>query len=421
MGRIERIVIPYSPRPQFLPFHNRTERFAAIVAHRRAGKTVACVNDLIRAAMTCPLQAPRFAYIAPLYAQAKDIAWSYLKQYTAPIPGVGVNESELRVDLPNGGRVRLYGADNYDRMRGIYLDGVVLDEPADIDPRAYAEVIRPALSDRRGWAAFIGTPKGRNAFWEIYDAATRDDAWFALMLKASETGILPADELADARKSMTEDQYEQEYECSFQAAIVGAYFGTHMSAAEKEGRIGRVPYDPSLRVETWWDLGIGDTTPIWFAQRSGREIWLIDYYEASGAGLSHYAKVLQDKPYVYSRHVLPHDVENHELGTGKTRREVLRGLGIDVDVAPKLDIEDGIEAVRNLLPRCWFDAEKCKRGIEALRQYRREWDEKLKVFKERPLHDWASHPADAFRYGAVAPAPSSSWGSPIAYKPAGVV
>lgn len=401
-----RVTIPYAPRRQFLGFHERTERFAAIVAHRRAGKTVACVNELVKAALLCEREAPRFAYIAPYFAQAKDIAWGYLKHYTAPLPGVVAHESELRVDLPNGGRVRLYGAENYDRLRGIYLDGVVLDEPADIDPRAWAEVIRPALSDRQGWAVFIGTPKGRNAFWEVYDNATRDQAWFALMLRASETGILPEQELLDARKSMSADQYEQEYECSFQAAIQGAYYGALMVAAERGGRITRVPYDTRNRVETWWDLGYGDSTAIWFVQRAGFEVHVIDYYEASGAGLNHYAKVLQDRGYIYSRHVAPFDVENGQLGTGQTLRETAHSLGIMFDVAPKLAPDHGIEQVRNLLPKCWFDAEKCGRGIEALRQYRREWDDKLKAFKQRPLHDWTSHAADAMRYGAVMPPPS---------------
>lgn len=397
----QRIVIPYSPRPQFLPFHNRTERFAAIVAHRRAGKTVACINELIKAALTCQLENPRFAYLAPYFTQAKDVAWTYLKQFTAPVPGTTVNESELRVDLPNGGRIRLYGADNYDRMRGIYLDGVVLDEPADMDPRAWPEVIRPALSDRHGWAVFIGTPKGRNAFWETYDSATKDDAWFALCLKASETKLIAESELADARKSMSEDQFEQEFECSFQAAVLGAYYGREMSQAEADKRIVTVPWEPKVNVHTAWDLGVGDSTAIWMCQVVGREIRLIDYYESSGVGLDHYAKHLGTKPYVWGEHILPHDAEVKELGTGKSRVETLSSLGIKAKIIPAQSVEDGINAARLLIPRCWFDATKCQRGIEALRQYRRDYDEKLKNFKARPLHDWTSHAADAFRYLAL--------------------
>jgi hypothetical protein len=198
MGRKRDLLIelPYLPRPHFLSFHARKERFAVLVCHRRAGKTVACINDLIRAAVTCPRPQARFAYLAPYYAQAKDVAWDYLTSYVAPIPGVGVNISELRVDLPNGARLRLYGAENAERLRGLYLDGIVIDEPADMDPRVWPEILRPALADREGWAVFIGTPKGRNAFCELWEKAKADPAWFTLMLKASETGILPAQELA---------------------------------------------------------------------------------------------------------------------------------------------------------------------------------------------------------------------------------
>ena len=391
----------YDARPQFAPFHARTERFAVIVAHRRAGKTVSCGNDLIDGALRCPKPNPRFAYLAPYFKQAKDVAWQYIRDYTRPIPGVAYNEAELRVDLPNGGRVRLYGADNPDSLRGIYLDGVVLDEYADMDPRVWSEVLRPALADRMGWAVFIGTPKGHNAFYDIWQDAQTDPEWFSLLLKASETGIVPEPELAAARKAMSEDQYAQEFECSFDAAIQGAYYGTLMRRAEDDGRICGVPHDPAVRVETWWDLGIGDATAIWFAQRVGREIHLIDYYEASGEGLAHYAKVLEDKGYLYSDHCLPHDVQAKELGTGKTREETLKTLGIKATVIPIHRVEDGIEAARNLIPQCWLDAKKCARGIEALKQYRKEFDEARKVFKTKPLHDWTSHPADAFRYGAM--------------------
>ena len=192
MGRVERqrIEIPYWPRPQFQPYHDRKERFACLVAHRRAGKTVACINDLIKSAVTCTLPDPRFGYLAPYHAQAKDIVWTYLERYTAPIPGIETNISELRVDFPNGARIRLYGAENAARMRGLYFDGIVLDEPADMDPRVWPEIIRPALSDRKGWATFIGTPKGKNAFYDTYDAAKRSPEWFSLMLKASETGLV---------------------------------------------------------------------------------------------------------------------------------------------------------------------------------------------------------------------------------------
>jgi phage terminase large subunit len=397
-----RVTIPYTPRKHFIPLHERKQRWGVIVAHRRAGKTVATVNDLIRAALLCDKPDGRFAYAAPYYSQAKDVAWTYLKKFTAPIPGVMVNENELRVDLPNGARVRLYGIDKYDRLRGIYLDAIVLDEWGDADPRAWSEVIRPALSDRQGWAVFLGTPKGKNHFWELWNEAQQRDDWLSLMLRADQTGVLLEEELEDARRSMTEDAYAQEYLCSFEAALQGAYYGKLMQAAEEEGRISRVPWEPKAEVVTAWDLGIGDCTAIWFVQRVNREIRVIDHYEANGVGLDHYVKLLREKPYVYGRHYLPHDVEVSELGTGKTRLETLRSLGMtNVTVVAKLGVDDGINAVRMLLPTVWIDKEKCARGIESLRQYRAEFDGKLNVFKMRPLHDWTSHSCDSFRYLAV--------------------
>lgn len=416
------MIIPYSPRPQFQPLHERGKRWAVVVAHRRAGKTVACINELIKGALTCPLTEPRFAYAAPFYAQAKDVAWSYLKRFTAPLPGVSVNEGELRVDLPNGGRVRLYGLDNYDRLRGGYFDGIVLDEYGDADPRAWQEVIRPALSDRKGWAVFIGTPKGRNHFAELmygdadgeWKGAINDAEWFTATLKASETGLLDKDELADARKTMTEDQYEAEYECSFQAAVIGSYFGREMNAAEKDKRVTRVPWEPKIPVDTGWDLGIGDSTAVWFCQRVGREVRLIDYLENSGVGIDWYAKALREKPYVYGNHYLPHDAEPKQLGSGKSIKETLHSLGIKALVNIVRRKEDSINASRLLLPQCWFDAEKTRRGIECLRNYRREFDEKLKAFKDRPLHDWTSHGSDAFAELAAGlkTAPKTEWKQP---------
>jgi phage terminase large subunit len=402
-GAPRTVVIPYSPRPIFQRFHDRAQRFGCIVAHRRAGKTVACINELIKGAIQCDKPEPRFAYVAPYYAQAKDVAWSYLLRFTAPIPDARANESELRIDLPTGARIRLYGADNYDRLRGTYFDGIILDEYADMDPRAYSEVIRPALSDRQGWAVFIGTPKGRNAFWEVYDRASKDEAWYHAMHKASETGIIPASELELARKDMTADQYDQEYECSFQAAIAGAYFGREMVAAENGKRIlPNIPWEPSLPVHTAWDLGVGDPTAIWFLQIVGLEYRLIDYVEGSGVGLDHYVRELRSRPYVYGEHILPHDANVKELGNeGKSRVETLNALGIFPRVLVPSRVEDGINAARLLLPQCWFDGTKCARGIEALRQYRTEWDDKRKVFKNNPLHDWTSHAADAFRYLAL--------------------
>ena len=392
----------YEPRPAFVPFHKRRQRWASLVCHRRAGKTVACVADLVDAALRCDKLAPRFAYVAPFYTQAKDVAWLYLKRMVADIPGTSINESELRVELPNGARIRLYGADNYDRLRGIYLDGIILDEYADMDPRAWPEVIRPTLSDRKGWATFIGTPKGRNGFYDMHSHAESADDWFDLTLRADESGLLDEEELADARRTMTPEQYAQEYLCSFDAAILGAYYGKEMEAALRDGRITSVPYDENLPVHTAWDLGHSDSTVIWFWQIVAGQVRVIDFYEAHGRDIQHYCSVVHSKPYRYGDHWFPPDVRAHVLGMHKTRVEQFIAGDVKPRVLPDQKVMDGINALRLLFPRIWFDEEKCKAGLEALRQYRADYDEKLKVFKDHPLHDWTSHAADGARYLAEA-------------------
>jgi hypothetical protein len=399
------IAVDYRPRRQFIPFHRRLQRFACIVTHRRAGKTVACIHDLHRGATECPKVRPRFAYLSPFVRQSKAVAWDYLRAAMAPARAIGAtaHESELRVDYPdNGAQVRLYGADNPDALRGIYLDGIVLDEYADMDPRVWSEIIRPALADREGWAVFIGTPKGRNAFFELWRRAQAEEGWFSMMLRASETGLIPDSELELARRDLTEEQYAQEFECSFDAAVVGSYYGKPMMRAEAGKRIAGVPYDPAALVWTSWDLGIRDATAIWFAQVVGREVRVIDYYEASGVDLGHYVREIHSRPYVYAGHIVPHDAQAKELGTGKSRLEVLASLGLKhLTLAPLHRIEDGINAVRMLLPRCWFDAQRCARGLDALRLYRAEYDDKLKALRPHPVHDWTSHAADSFRYLAM--------------------
>lgn len=414
-------VIPYYSRPQFSGFHARTQRWAIIVAHRRAGKTVATINDVIMRAIDKP---GLYGYIAPYYVQAKDVAYGYFRKYTAPAVqhGCTYNESELRINLHNGSTIRLYGADNYDRLRGLGFDGLVLDEAADFPPQAWSEVLRPSLADKKGWCVWIGTPKGHNSFYETWQRAQDDPDWFSLRLRASETGIIDKDELREARNSMSEDQFRQEWETDFEAAIQGAYYGKEMRELEESQRICPVPYDKSSEVIVSFDLGIGDATSMWFAQYIGREIHVIDFYEANGVGLDHYVKVMREKPYVYGDIILPHDAEAKELGTGKSRVEILEGLGLrNMRIAPKLSVEDGIQAARAMLGKCWFDRDKCKQGVESLKQYRKEYDEKNKVFKQRPLHDWSSHAADSFRYLAVGMKPVRNL-APINYpKQSGIV
>ena len=359
------------------------------------------VNQLIHSALSFKGKNGRFAYLAPTYTQGKTIAWDYLKEFSQPVPGTKANESELRVDFPNGSRVRIFGCDRPDALRGIYLDGVVLDEYAQMPANLFGEVVRPSLSDRKGYAIWIGTPQGKNAFYDLYRQADGRSEWFTAMYKASDTGILDKDELKDAQSIMTSDEYEQEYECSWQASIKGAYYAKWMNEADKEGRITSVPYDPALAVHTAWDLGVGDATAIWFFQAYGRELRIIDYYEASGEGLPYYAKILQERGYVYGDHYAPHDIAVRELGSGRSRKEIALNLGIRFQVVAKQSIDDGIEAVRSVLPRCYFDSEKARQGIDSLIHYHKEFDQKRGEFKNRPYHDWSSHASDAFRYLAV--------------------
>lgn len=399
-----RIVIDYTPREAFKPLHRRKTRWACVVAHRRAGKTVACVNELIKAALTDPRQGQLYAYVAPFYTQAKGVAWDYLKEFSRPVPGIKINEAELRIDYPNGNRIQLFGADNADRMRGLAFSGLVADEFGDWKPSVWGYVIRPALADRNGWAVIIGTPKGRNQFCEVYESATRDSDWIALKLKASETKLLPDSEIAALRKELTEDAFRQEMECDFEAALPGAFYGREMRELSEAGRIMPMLYDPSLLVYTAWDLGYRDDTAIWWYQVARTEVRFIDFHASSGESVAYYGNLVRDKPYNYKRHYLPHDARAKTLASGG--RSIIEQLfeflpAKTLDIVPDLSVQDGIQAVRLMLPRTYFD-EQCGEGINALRQYQREYDEDKKTFRDKPRHDWTSHPSDAMRMSAIA-------------------
>jgi phage terminase large subunit len=401
------VKIPYRPRELQAEMHDKLKRWNVLVMHRRFGKTVFAVNHMIKHVLTCPLPRPRVALIAPTFTQAKRISWDYVKHYAGVIPGVTFNETELRADFPNNGRIMLLSGENPDALRGIYLDLCVFDEYGMQNPRVWGEVVRPALSDREGGAIFLGTPAGHNHFFDILQQAKEQteegsDQWYWKVAKASETKVVKELELDAAKMQMTPEQYDQEYECSFTAAIIGAYYGKLLAALDDENRITRVPYDPALPVHTAWDLGINDSTAIWFAQvYRGGAVNVIDYYENSGVGLDHYAEVLRQKDYHWGDHLAPHDIEVRELGSGKSRLETAFGLGIRFKVIPKMKIADGINAARMLIPKCYFDREKCNEGLEMLRQYRQEWDDRKRMFRDQPRHDFTSHSADAFRYLAL--------------------
>lgn len=399
------VELDYCPRDIFADFHDRTERWAVIVAHRRAGKTVLCINDLIYRALIEDKEDGRYAYVAPYMSQAKTIAFDYLLKYARPVMAKS-NQAELWVELINGARIRLFGADNPDSLRGLYLDGVVLDEYADMKPSIFGAVIRPLLADRKGWATFIGTPKGHNSFWEVYNNATADPNWKVKVLRASQTGLLSKEELDDAAKTMTQDQYLQEFECDFESAILGAYYGKEMRQLTDQGRITEVEYEPMFPVHTAWDLGYSDDTAIWFFQVVHGEIRCLDYHSSNGQPVAFYAGIIEsrakERGYTYGTHWLPHDARAKTLSSNRSVIEQLADkIPLkSIKIAPNLKLQDGIQASRLALTRAWFD-HKCNDGIECLRQYQREYDEDKKVFRDKPRHDWTSHGADAFRYLAL--------------------
>jgi hypothetical protein len=392
----------YVPRPQVVDFHSRSQRFAVMVFHRRAGKTVACINDLVDKALQCPLPMPRYSYIAPYYKQAKMVAWAYLKYYTAGIRAKDPMESELSVELVNGAVIRLYGADNPDALRGTYHDGVILDEYGDMPPRLFGEVIAPALADRKGWVVFIGTPKGSNHFHEVWENSKDDPRWYRKMLKASASGIIDSEELELLRHlpGSDEDTFEQEFECDFHVANKGAFYGKQINGLEEAGHMGIFPYDPTLPVITGWDIGYTDDTSIWFAQLHDGNIHIIDFWTGSGYSVDEVLDILAEKGYVYRPFYLPHDAKNKSFQTGKSTRELMLERQAQSILVPSLSKQDGIAAVRSTLPKVYFNTgnKDVRDGLTALKMYQREFDEVRNVFKREPLHNWASNPADAFRY-----------------------
>ena len=397
---------PYSPRDAFKDFHKRKERWAVLVAHRRAGKTVATICDIIRRAIVENKEDARYAYIAPYYAQAKNIAWDYLLKFAEPAI-VKANQSELWVELVNGAKIRLFGADNPDALRGLYLDGVVLDEYADMKPRMWGEIVRPLLTDREGWATFIGTPKGHNSFYDIYNAAQKHENWYVKTLRADQSGLIPQNELLDAQSSMSSNQYEQEFLCSFEAAILGAYYGQEMRRITDLGRITDIEYDDMFPCHTAWDLGFNDSTSIWWFQVVHGEIRVLDHHSSNGQAIPYYTGLIKQKEeefgYKYGIHWLPHDARAKTLASGG--KSIIEQLSTKIDIkqlkiVPNLSLQDGIQATRLALNRTWFH-NRCEEGIECLRQYQREWDDDKKVFRDRPKHDWTSHSADAMRYLAI--------------------
>jgi phage terminase large subunit len=395
-----KIQIPYTPRKVQAYIHQELDkhRYSLLCLHRRCGKTTLCLNHLIKAAMTNKNHNPRYAYIAPTYKQAKSIAFDFLKFYTKNIPGTKYNESELRCDFVNGARISLLSSENPDSIRGIYLDGCIIDEAAQINPSLLDEVVIPALSDRKGFMVMCGTPKSmNNIFYDYYQKAQADPKWFLFKAKASETNIVEEEELENALSVMGKAKYDQEFECSFIGNIEGSIYGEIVQELDDKGNIGAVPYDPSLPVNTAWDIGYNDSTSIIFFQLLNHQINIIETYEDDNEALPHYIKYLQDKDYVYDTHYGPHDLDVTEFSNGKTRREVASALGVRFRIAPRILLEDGIHAVKMLLPRCRIDSDSCSDLLIALRHYHRKFNDKERIFKSKPVHDFSSHMMDALR------------------------
>lgn len=400
MSEVEapKVIIPYTPRKHFLPIHASQKRFKFVVMHRRAGKSVGAINEMIKKALenTRKFPHPRYAYVGPSFDQTKDLIWGYLKTYAGGIPGVKFSEGDLECTLPNGATIRLYGgAAAYERMRGLYFDGVMLDEFPLLNPVVFSTVVRPCLADYRGWAIVSGTSAGDDHFHELKKRAEKDPSWDVFVVPVTATDALHPDEVREMTQDMSAEEYAQEMLCSFDTPVVGAYYAEALNEIQLKKRITRVEWQRELGTITWWDLGIDDYMAIWFAQIAGKEIHVIDYLEDTGKGLEYYAKAIKDKPYIYRAHVLPHDIKARELGTGRSRYEVLSELLPDIIVAPQHKVEDGITAARTILASCWFDETRTATGLSALRNYHKN------PKTGKPVHNWASHAADAFRIGSI--------------------
>jgi len=402
------ITIPYkfSPRPYQLPILTALDsgiKRAVAVWHRRAGKEKTFINYTAKAAFQ---RVGTYFYLFPTYSQAKKVLWDGRDRdgfpFMAHFPREVVdkrNESELRLELVNGSAVQLVGSDNIDSVLGTNPIGCVFSEYALQNPSAW-DYMRPILRENGGWAIFDYTPRGKNHGWTLYQMAKGNADWYAEILTVNDTHALSEEDIqAERAAGMSEELIQQEFYCSFEGVQSGSVFGRQMQDADKDGRICGVPWQPEFPVDTWWDIGTGDPTAIWFTQDVGREIHVIDYYENSGAGvgIDFYARHLQQLPYVWGTHHGPHDLEAHQFAAnGKSTREVASSLGLRFKIVDKLDKQSQVNAGRAFMKRCWFDRLKTERGRDALMSYHYQWDDKRKAFSDEPYHDWSSNAADAY-------------------------
>ena len=436
----------WKPRDYQMPAWAALERGVrrlALAWHRRAGKDDICLHWAAIAAME---KVGTYWHMLPLANQSRKAIWDAVNPKTGKrrideaFPQAlraNTRDQDMFIRFKNGSTWQVVGSDGYMSLIGSPPVGVVFSEYAMADPSAWA-FLRPILAENGGWALFISTPRGRNHFQRLVTFAITDDEWFGQILGVKDTRAISPEIIDRELREMTVERgakeakaiVSQEYDCDFDAAIPGTYYGELMANAEREGRIGLFPHLPNERVGTAWDLGIGDSTVVWFFQqpRSGR-VRLINVLEGSGVGLDWYAKKLGEMPYVYADHIWPHDGDNSEIGTGETRKKTAFKLGLKVRILPRDAVDDGIQALRQMLPLCEFNTEplpfqgetmeqakfRMQRATDAMRQYRKQWDEKLQRFSDKPLHDWTSHTADSGRYLAVGRIPFGS--DPDAKKP----
>lgn len=409
------VTLPFCPRHWQRPLIDcQAPRIVAVV-HRRAGKSTGFVWRGLRKALTCDrghipanrrnlkIDPPRVVHVLPANVSWKRTGlWDKVTRAAETIPGAVVMKSEMRVVLPNKGVYQCGGMDKPDSWRGGYADEVIEDEADDVIAAGLDMVVEPMLADYSGSRVKIGTPKGNGRLAKAYDDAGRDNQSARFLLPYQTTGVLDDAQISKLRQDLDEEEFAQEMECSFTAPNSGSYYGKWLDAALKDERIGRVTYDPKLPVYTAWDLGMDDCTAIWWFQRSpGGEWRWLEYYEGANAGLDEYARILKSKDYVYGRHMLPHDVEVRELTyEGNSRRHYLQGLGVKpIFVVPACNPADRVQAVRNILPRSFFDAKGCEVGLKMLRAYRRQWNEHMGIWRAEPVHDGASHCADSIGTG----------------------
>jgi phage terminase large subunit len=412
---VAEVVLPFTPRPWQLPLLDDNKPKIVAVVHRRAGKSTAIIWRGLRKALTwdrshiakqrrnMKADPPRVVHVLPQGVMwSRTGLWDKLASAARAIPNAKIEKSDRRIVLPNGGIYQAGGMDNPDAWRGGYADEVIEDEADDVTAEGLDMVVEPMLADFSGTRLKVGTPKGNGRLQDAYERAGSDPDASRYLLSWQETGVFTAEQVARLRTELDEDEFAQELEVSFAAPNSGAYFAKSLDEAERAGRICNVPYDPTLPLYTSWDLGIDDSTAIWFFQitRSGEWRWL-EYFEESGAGLDFYVKELKARPYIYTKHYLPHDIEVRELTFGgRSRRQFLDGHGLKpIVVVPACNPAERISAARIILPKCWFNAPGCARGLKMLRSYKREWNEQAGIWRSNPVHDFSSHCADAFGTG----------------------